>query len=156
MKHSTFEELNPVATVKATLPLSRRDIRRARLLRLADALEAHQAPIRLFTRLESMNEIESCDLRADDSPLTVAFADPLLRGEGLKSDRYGDAVKFFDLSASDAHFLLCDCHFHGGRPSSETMANRARNLANRRTLRDHWDVLRQTVIASIPASLRIR
>ena len=66
--------------------------------------------------------------RADNSPLTVAFEDPILRVEGLRGDRVGDAVEFFDLSHDEVHRLVCYCH-HGLTVSPGTVAARVRMMA---------------------------
>jgi hypothetical protein len=71
-------------------------------------------------------------LRDDQSPLTVAFNDPLLRAEGLKSDRFGDAIHFFQLTQWEAHELLCDCHYIGPITSA-MIARRARMIGNRQS-----------------------
>jgi hypothetical protein len=40
-------------------------------------------------------------LRATDSPISVAFADPILRAAGLKDDTYGEAERFFEITDGD-------------------------------------------------------
>jgi hypothetical protein len=71
-------------------------------------------------------------LRADDSPLTVAYADPVLRASGLESDRLGDAMAFFELSERQAHRLLCSC-MNGWRIEAGRAAQSVRRLADRRS-----------------------
>jgi len=61
-------------------------------------------------------------LRGDDTPLALAYADPILREQGLTGDRLGDIMSFFELSHRDAHYLLCDCHFHGTMTSRSVAA----------------------------------
>ena len=68
--------------------------------------------------------------RADDSPLTVAFQDPVLRAEGLRGDRVGDALDFFELSEGDVHHLVCFCHY-GQTVSAGAVAARLRVMARR-------------------------
>jgi hypothetical protein len=58
----------------------------------------------------------------------VAFEDPILRVEGLRGDRVGDAVEFFDLSHDEVHRLVCYCH-HGLTVSPGTVAARVRMMA---------------------------
>jgi hypothetical protein len=146
--HTPFEELKPIADV-AAVPVctSRREIRRRRLGRLALLLEDHHNPIQLFSQLEYMTYSHLQTLRCDNSPLNVAFSDPVLRNQGLKSDEYGDAVEFFDITPREAHQLLCNCHYQGMRPSSKAIAQHARSLANRITLRNRLETFRQSVAA---------
>ncbi|HEX2479197.1 MAG TPA: hypothetical protein VHK45_07945, partial [Geminicoccaceae bacterium] len=68
--------------------------------------------------------------RADDSALSVAFADPVLREQGLESDRVGDAVRFFELSHWEIHQLVCSCHY-GRTMAAGTAALRVRAIAKR-------------------------
>lgn len=129
MKHISVEELKPVAKVVASPLVSRADVRRGRLERFAALLDAYIAPVRPFSQLEALTERELRSLRSDSSPLSVAFSDPVLRSQGLESDAYLDAVAFFDLSAREAHHLLCDCHYPTRRPAAQLIATRARSLA---------------------------
>src|SRR3546814_12714117 len=78
--------------------------RRERLERWADLLDA-AAPRRLLSlhELEWLPLAKRAALRANGSALSVAFADPMLREAGLPSDRFGDAVSFFDVSERDMH-----------------------------------------------------
>jgi hypothetical protein len=66
--------------------------------------------------------------RSDDSPLTVAFDDPVLQAAGLRGDRIGDAVEFFDLSQGDVHRLVCYCHY-GRTVAAGVVAARVRMMA---------------------------
>ncbi len=70
-------------------------------------------------------------LREDNSPLTVAFQDPVLRAEGLQSDRYGDVLKFFELSDGELHHIVCYCH-HGQTMMPEAVARDVRTAAQRK------------------------
>jgi hypothetical protein len=69
-------------------------------------------------------------LRADDSPLSVAFADPRLRADGLAGDTVGDVIAFFGVSELELHNILCFCHY-GETMSAETAAARVRTMAAR-------------------------
>ena len=86
--------------------------------------------------LSSVEEIEYGTVReqqakrADNSALSVAFADPVLREEGLESDRVGDAARFFELSHWEIHQLACSCHY-GRTMSAGTAALRVRAIARR-------------------------
>jgi hypothetical protein len=61
------------------------------------------------------------DMRADDSPISVAFADPVLRAAGLKNDTYGEGKRFFEITDWQLHDILCFCHF-GATMTAETAA----------------------------------
>ena len=130
MEHRTFDQLRRVADIHAA---ERRSLSRCeRLERWAEVLE--REPSR---RLRSLGEIEFKTkderqlMRSDGSPLTVAFQDPILRAEGLASDRLGDAVAFFELSEGQAHRLLCSC-INGRHVRSGLAAKRLRAMASRR------------------------
>jgi hypothetical protein len=66
-------------------------------------------------------------MREDNSPVSVAFADPTLRFHGLAGDSYGDATGFFDLSHRQMHRLICRCH-HGRHVSGKTAARVVRSI----------------------------
>ena len=103
-----------------------------RLERWAEALE--REPDRVLTSLEEIewkSEAERPDMRADDSALTVAFEDPVLRSEGLASDRLGDAMTFFRLSDPEAHFVLCSC-VYGRSMQADVAARRVRTISRTR------------------------
>ena len=87
--------------------------RRARLLRWAEVLDRHRGPFQLFTRIETICHEDRAFLRVADSPVGVAFKDPILRGDGLAGDTLDDAMRFFGLTINEAHWALCDCHFLG-------------------------------------------
>ena len=126
MEHRPLSELGHVADLKPSeVPvLSKRE----RLDRWAELLE--REPDRL---LGTLDEIEwkpkavRLAMRADNSALTIAFNDPVLRTAGLLSDRFGDAVNFFQISEHDAHIVLCSCH--GGQfMRAEEAARRVRGI----------------------------
>ncbi len=126
MEHRPLSELGHVADLKPsqTVVLSKRE----RLDRWAELLE--REPERL---LRTLDEIEwkpkavRRALRADNSALTIAFNDPVLRTAGLLSDRFGDAVDFFQISEHDAHIVLCSCH-GGESMRAEEAARRVRGI----------------------------
>src|SRR5215207_666788 len=134
MKHTPVAEISRVADVHP-VPTKSPMIRVERLERWADALE--RDPDRVLTSIEEMewkSEAERRALRADNSALTVAFEDPVLRAEGLASDRLGDAVAFFRLSDADAHFALCSC-VYGRSMQASVAARRVRMLVHHRLSR---------------------
>ncbi len=128
MEHKPVETLRGVAEVLEFKQgfLSRRE----RLDRWAELLE--RQPKR---RLRSLGEIEFTpeekrpELRSDESPITVAFEDPILRADGLKGDRLGDAMEYFDLSERSAHRLLCSC-MNGWSMEAGVTARKVRRIAN--------------------------
>lgn len=128
MEHRHVDQLRSVADVGADLPRGMLT-RRERLERWAEVLESE--PTR---ELSSLGEIEfqpvaaRGSLRADRSPLAVAFADPVLRSQGLTSDRLGDAMAFFEISEHQAHRLLCSC-MNGHSIRSGTAARQVRAIA---------------------------
>src|SRR5215210_6114068 len=114
MKHTPVAEISRVADVHPVPP--RPPMTRVeRLERWAEVLE--REPDRVLTSIEEIewkSEAERRDMRSDHSALTVAFEDPVLRADGLASDRLGDATAFFGLSQADAHFALCSCMYGQG------------------------------------------
>jgi hypothetical protein len=103
--------------------------RRERLERWVELLE--RQPNRRLSTIEGTEfggRREREAKRADHSPLTVAFEDPVLRAAGLRGDRVGDAVEFFDLSHDEVHRLVCYCH-HGLTVLPGTVAARVRMMA---------------------------
>jgi predicted protein tyrosine phosphatase len=124
MKYQSLEQIALEADVHPGVGRSRRE----RLERWADLLE--RQPNRHLSTIEgtkfgSRREREA--KRSDHSPLTVAFEDPVLRAEGLRGDRVGDAVEFFDLSHGEVHRLVCYCH-HGRTVSPGIVAAHVRAM----------------------------
>jgi hypothetical protein len=111
MRYQRLDQIRDHAEVAEARPtLSRRE----RLRRWADLLKREgEQPLDALHWVEFYAESERKRLRRDNSPITVAYADPVLRAEGLAGDTLGDAQLFFGLSDDEAHRLLCDCHFHG-------------------------------------------
>jgi len=127
MEHKPLAELKAVADVKIgepAPPLSREQ----RLERWIEVLDANPS-----RRLHSLYEIEYLspqerrDCRSNGSPLTVAYEDPVLRAEGLKSDRVGDCLAFFQITERQVHHAFCSCHV-GTRFSGKDAAARLRHL----------------------------
>ena len=127
MEHQTFEQLRGVADLHPAEP--RPTTRRERLDRWAALLEA-QAGTRLnaLPEIEFRSRAERVMLRSENSPLTVAFADPVLRLEGLSSDRLGDGMEFFSLTEREVHTLLCSC-MGGASMDAREAGRRVRKLA---------------------------
>ena len=130
MEHKPVEALRARADVHdAPRLLSRRE----RLERWAELLERDaERRLRSLGEIELVPKAERAALRADHSPLTVAYADPVLRTAGLGSDRLGDAMAFFALSEGQAHRLLCSCR-NGWRIEAGRLAGAVRRLADPRS-----------------------
>jgi hypothetical protein len=100
-----------------------------RLARWADVLEADpKRRLNTLGEIEFKSPSEQKIMRSDNSPLTVAFQDPVLRRAGLDSDRLGDAVEFFGLSDRQAHNLLCSCT-NGMSMTASMTARRVRRMS---------------------------
>jgi hypothetical protein len=128
MEHQRLEELRRVAEVHAAAPTSM--TRRERLERWAELLEK-EAGRRLSTlpEIEYRPRAERAEIRSDNSPLTVAYADPVLRLQGLASDRLGDAMEFFSLTDHQVHNVLCSC-LSGATMDAREAARRVRLMSN--------------------------
>lgn len=122
MKHLTVEQLESSADVHLDSPVSAPLSPRERLERWAEALQ--RDPHR---RLKTLYETEHAPspsraaMRCDASPLSVAFADPVLRAEGLENDTYGAAKDFFNLTDAEMHRVTCYC-LNGSKISADTVA----------------------------------
>ena len=126
MKHHKMEDLGAVAEVVrfSVTKMSRKE----RLQRWANLLERIPGKLNALTRIEYLPAAERLEARADNSPLEIAFRDPVLREEGLTGDRLGEAMRFFDLSDRQAHRLFCDCHY-SGTMTGTGLAARLRTIA---------------------------
>jgi hypothetical protein len=103
--------------------------RSERLERWAELLDREpRRKLRALRSVEYFAEPDRALIRDDDTPISVAFADPVLRAAGLQGDTLGEARDFFELSWHEAHHLLCDCHYLG-RMDGETVAHRVRAAA---------------------------
>ncbi len=131
MEHRPLSHLKIVAEVSPaeTAPVLSAQ---QRLERWIEVLEA--TPDR---RLRSLFEIEYLPLtdrrnsRADNSPLTVAYEDPLLRAQGLTSDRVGDCMDFFEITDREMHRAYCSCHV-GANLTGKRAAAQLRRMQSRR------------------------
>jgi hypothetical protein len=125
MEHRTHTELDGLAAIIRPQKLSKNEL----LERWALALERRQgARLRTLRETEYKPAKERSALQQDNSPLTVAFEDPVLRSAGLTSDRFGEVARFFGLSDCQLHSVVCGCHF-GETVAAETVASRVRHLA---------------------------
>ncbi|HTH17576.1 MAG TPA: hypothetical protein VL974_13045 [Magnetospirillum sp.] len=147
MQHQDLDRIQGVKSLDPMFSATQRPARLSRgerLNRWADLLDAQAGrPLRALEDVEYVSPAVRRDLRKEDSPLAVAFADPQLRADGLTGDRLGDAMDYFGLSERQAHWLLCDCHY-GGRMTASEVAARVRDEA-----RPLYDILRPQLWASL-------
>ena len=129
MEHRPLSQLSSVADlkipedVKITV-LSKRD----RLDRWIELLEQEpDRELRTLDEIEWKPKAQRLAMRAGGSALTIAYSDPVLRQAGLRSDTFGDAVDFFEISEHDAHIVLCSCH-GGESMRADEAARRVRGI----------------------------
>ena len=132
MKHHEFDQLQILARIDQDYPLHVMP-RGKRLQRWAELLE--RDPHRLLSTLhetEHQPDAVRAVLRCDNSAISVAFNDPILRAAGMENDTYGEAKRFFELSDRQLHRIICYCHF-GATVSAETTASylRAKHVGRR-------------------------
>ena len=118
MRHQTLDELQTVAD-DGSDPIRPLITREQRLLRWAELLE--QRADRLLLALAGTEyqppEVRRT-MRSPSSALTVAAEDPLLRAEGLTDDTYGEAKRFFEVTDTQLHDIVCYCHVGAMMPAS--------------------------------------
>lgn len=111
MKHQRHAELAHIAELYGgklpPIPMSIED-RLRRWVRLLDAQSCRKVATLIETEYRPRKQRDA--MRSDNTAITVAFEDPVLRGEGLSGDTYGDAKQFFGLSDQQLHFVVCYCH----------------------------------------------
>jgi hypothetical protein len=119
----------PLTSTKNIQVLDPQQLTRSqRLERWAIALERlGDARLRTLRETEHEYYYERQQMREDDSPLAVAFDEPVLRSAGLKDDTFGEAARFFTLSDWELHNILCYCHF-GATVSASEVATRVRAM----------------------------
>ena len=129
MEQYALEQLKMIAKVSTTC--KRLDLtRRERIERWAESLERSPRPfLKTLHETEYQPIADRIAMRDDDTPISVAFADPILRAAGMENDSYGEAKRFFELSDGELHELVCFCHF-GERVSAATVARRVRKMAD--------------------------
>ena len=144
MQHQDLDRIRGVKSLEPMFGKTTKLSRGERLTRWADQLDAQAGrPLRALEDVEYVSPAVRRDMRKEDSPLAVAYADPVLRADGLAGDRLGDAMDYFGLSERQAHWLLCDCHY-GGRMTASEVAARVRDEA-----RPLYDILRPQLWASL-------
>jgi hypothetical protein len=127
MRRQSLDQIRAAARVT---PVSMgADCYRDRLRRWAALLlDRPDQPFRALTNVELYSEAHRLRLRADNSPLALAYADPAFRSEGLAGDTLGDIQTFFGLTGREAHRLLCDCRYNG-RMNGKSVGRRLMALA---------------------------
>lgn len=138
MKHHKPEQLIEKAAPVPSAEVTVRMTRKQRLERWAAVLESHKGSLNALRQIEYLSPADRRAYRGDNTPLSAAFNDPVLRNEGLSSDRLGDAMDFFELTNEDAHRLMCDCHYHGTMTGTG-LAARVRYHASRQQKASMWD-----------------
>jgi hypothetical protein len=128
MRHQSPMELKTVATLYSPTERPRMS-RQERIERWAELLEAHGGPLNALREIEYLSATRRRAYRDVETPLAIAFADQVLREEGLKSDRLGDALDFFGMDDRDAHNLLCDCVYLGSMTGKAVAKRVRRHLA---------------------------
>ena len=111
MKHRELDQLQYHAKINQHFPeqvMSRED----RIRRWVELLEgqSHQV-LSTLRETEFQPAAARAVMRSDNSAITVAFDDPILRASGLENDTYGAAKQFFQLSDGQLHRIVCYCHF---------------------------------------------
>jgi hypothetical protein len=136
MKKIALDRLATVAAVTDAGPLP--TTRTQRLRRWRDVLRQQgERPLRPLLHLEFRDPDDRAQCRADNSPLALALADPVLRAAGLDGDTVGQAEAFFGLNARQTHYLLCDCHYVGAMGAGR-VARRIDVLAHANPVTKAW------------------
>jgi len=144
MEHKPLAELQALADVEfiGSAPTMTRERRVERWIELLEGNAERK--LRSLHEIEFLSRSQRRQCRTDNSPLTIAFEDPLLRAAGLKSDRVGDCTDFFELTDRQMHHAFCSCHV-GISLTGVQAAQRLRNLLwgdnIRRSMRaavSHW------------------
>jgi hypothetical protein len=149
MEYKSLDQIRDLAEVRADLTPQPTLSHRQRLQRWAEVLQRHEGrQLRSLMGTEFVSRDERVRMRVDNSPLTVAFEDPILRADGLKGDRFGDAIEFFGVAENDVHNLVCYCR-HGRTMMAEAVARDVRTLATYKAIADF--VTTRTVVAGASA-----
>jgi hypothetical protein len=122
MEYKTVEQLERVAEIHPIVSKTEK------LRHWADLLERQpERSLSTFFETEYESPAERAALRRDDSAVSVAFEDPLLRAAGLKDDTYGEAKRFFEVSDWELHRIVCYCHY-GTTMSARAAASAVRAI----------------------------
>ena len=124
MKHMSPDDIERSAEAIPSGVMTRAE----RLERWANMLEQHVGPILALNGIEYLRCKERREHKGNHAPMTIAFADPILRDQGLSGDTLGEAMDFFGLSKQAVHELFCDCH-HRGTMTGSGLAESLREIA---------------------------
>ena len=133
MEHKKLDQLRSVADVQATGAV-RVMTRSERIQHWIDLLEREPSRrLHAIPEIEYMLPSDRPLARADDSPLTIAYEDPLFRAQGLASD------KLAELTENEAHHAFCSC-LGGHMMDSSAFARRLRDatLGRSRIVSGAW------------------
>lgn len=146
MKHKSFDQLEAEAQILTSVADAPVMSHRERLARWITLLE--RDPWRVLTALRDTEFVVPAvrdEMRADNSPITVAYEDPVLRSQGLKGDAYADARRFFSLTDEQLHDVVCHC-WSGRTMMAGRAAHRVRMISLRPSragllerIRSAWD-----------------
>jgi hypothetical protein len=129
MEHKPLLELQAIADVELAETQNSMTPEQ-RLDRWITVLKGHgERKLRSLHEIEHLPAATRRTCRADDSPLAVAYHDPILRSAGLKSDRVGDCTDFFALSDRQMHHAFCSCHV-GAKLTGTEAAERLQQLVH--------------------------
>lgn len=150
MEYHDISKIKGTASLDpATNPMTRED----KLLRWAELLEGQEERwLRPLEDVEYIGRAARDGLRADDSPLAVAYEDEGLRAQGLKNDTLGHATEFFGLSDREAHHILCRCHY-AGRMEGTEVARRVREAAKPTFANRLWASMTCAMLAAAAVSV---
>lgn len=128
MEHKTLRQIRGIAELHPAPSRSHPMSKRERVERWIALLE--QEPRRLLSTLpgtEYQPFASREGTRRADSAIALAYNDPVLRAEGLASDTYGAARRFFGLTHGEMHWITCSCHL-GTQVEARWTASRLRSV----------------------------
>jgi hypothetical protein len=145
MEHKPLIELQALADVRFS-EAQTLTIEEQRLERWIELLEADpERELRSLHEIEHLSASDRRACRSDESPLSVAYHDRILRSSGLKSDRVGDCTDFFGLTDDQMHHTFCSCHT-GAKMTGAEAAARLREVDRHHAHHSSgglWQVLRR-------------
>ena len=130
MQHLHRVDIQQLAEISADGAVIEIMTKAGRLRRWADLLERSGDLLNTLEGTEHHDASSRTAMRCDNSPFTVASADPMLRAAGLQGDTYGEIPRFFELTDRQMHSLVCHCHL-GRHISRSDASSRVRALIPR-------------------------